>query len=141
MNPFKISPIGVIHSSYRTKREAPPQGKEEISEIEIFSEYEDGLKDIDKFSHLHVFYWLHRSSGYSLCVKTPWDEVPHGLFATRSPNRPNPLGYAVVQLIGRKGNLLRVKGLDAIDGTPVLDIKPYIPDLDARPEATKGWLK
>lgn len=140
MSTVEMKPIGIIHSPYRTEEEAPHQGKEEISEIEIFDEYGEGLKDVDGFSHLHIFYWLHRSTQYSLSVKTPWDELQHGLFATRSPNRPNPLGYSVVQLIGREGNLLKVKGLDAVDGTPVVDVKPYIPDLDAKPEATKGWL-
>ena len=141
MNRFEVKPIGIIRSPYGTKEEAPRRGGEASSEIEIFDRFEGGLKDIDGFSHLHVFYWLHRSAQYSLCVRTPWHEPHHGLFATRSPNRPNPLGYSVVQLIRRKRNVLKVKGLDAIDGTPVVDIKPYLADIDARPEASKGWRK
>ncbi len=141
MNRFEVKPIGIIRSLYETKEEAPRQGGEVISEIEIFDAFEDGLKDIDGFSHLHVFYWLHQSVQYSLSVKTPWDEPHHGLFATRSPNRPNPLGYSVVQLIRREKNVLKVKGLDAIEGTPVVDIKPYFPDIDARPKASRGWRK
>lgn len=98
---LELEPIGVVHSPYKKNGEA--QGGEEVSEIVIFDEYEGGLKDIEGFSHLHVFYWLHKSGGYSLSVRTPWDPEPHGLFATRSPHRPNPIGYSVVQLISREG--------------------------------------
>lgn len=138
---MKLEPIGIVHSPYKTRKEAPPQGREEISEIVIFDKYEKGLKDVEGFSHLHVFYWLHESRGYSLLVRTPWDSEPHGLFATRTPNRPNPIGYSVVHLIGRKGRILKVKGLDAIEGTPVLDIKPYVPNVDPKPNAKTGWLE
>ena len=133
--------IGIIHSSYKTRADAPSQGRDEICEIEIFKEYEAGLKDIDGFSHLHIFYWLHESKNYTISVHTPWDRKPHGLFATRSPNRVNPIAYAVVELLEKKENRLKVKGLDAIDGTPVLDIKPYIPKIDAKHEAKIGWFK
>lgn len=133
--------IGVIHSPYKTKGNAPPQGRDKICEIEIFKEYEAGLKDINGFSHLHIFYWLHKSNNYTISVHTPWDKKLHGLFATRSPNRVNPIAYAVVELLEKKENRLKVKGLDAIDGTPVLDIKPYIPKIDAKHEAKIGWLK
>jgi formylmethanofuran dehydrogenase subunit E len=132
--------IGVVHSGYRTRREVPPQGGK-VSEIEIFVEYAEGLKDIETFSHLHVLYWLHESKGYSLSVNTPWDSKPHGLFATRSPDRPNPIGYSVVKLLERKGNVLKVEGLDAIEGTKILDIKPYIPKIDNKPKASSGWLE
>ena len=138
---LELEPIGVIHLPYKKNGEAPPQDGEEISEIVIFDEYEKGLKDIEGFSHLHIFYWLHKSRGYSLSVRTPWDPEPHGLFVTRSPHRPNPIGYSVVQLIGGEACVLKVKGLDAIDGTPVLDIKPYIPQIDSKPNARIGWLE
>jgi formylmethanofuran dehydrogenase subunit E len=131
--------IGIIHSSYKTKRDAPNQGGETLSEIEILDEYKNGLIDIESFSHLHIFYLLHKSEGFSTSITTPWDTEKHGLFATRSPNRPTPLGYAVVELIERKDSILRVKGIDAIEGTPVVDIKPYIPGIDAKPLASKGW--
>jgi len=131
--------IGIIHSSYKTKRDAPRQGGEALSEIEILDEYKDGLVDIESFSHLHIFYLLHKSEGFSLSITTPSDTEEHGLFATRSPNRPTPLGYAVVELVERKGNILRVKGIDAIESTPVIDIKPYIPGIDAKPLANDGW--
>ena len=132
--------IGIIHSPYKTRADAPSQGKNEISEIEISKKFEKGLKDIEGFSHLHIFYWLHESKDFTLSVNTPWDDKPHGLFATRSPNRINPIACAVVELIQRKENRLTVKGLDAIEGTPVLDIKPYIPRIDAKSEARIGWL-
>jgi tRNA-Thr(GGU) m(6)t(6)A37 methyltransferase TsaA len=134
--------IGTIHSPFKTTNDAPHQGAStnQLSEIEILPEYQQGLQDIDGFSHLHIFYWLHTSTGFSLMVHTPWDDTPHGLFATRSPHRPNPLGYAVVELINRDGNILRVKSLDAIDGTPVIDIKPYSVQLDAKPSAIAGWI-
>lgn len=131
--------IGVIHSPYKTTADAPRQGSDEFSKIEIYGEYMSGLKDIEGFSHLHVFYWLHESQGFSLLVKTPWDTKSHGLFTTRSPHRPNPLGHAVVELVEQKGNILLVKGLDAIDGTPIIDIKPYVKKLDVKNDAVSGW--
>lgn len=134
-----LSVIGVVHSPYKTTAEAPDHGGDEVSQIEIYREYVGGLKDIEGFSHLHVFYWLHKSKGYSLSVNTPWDATPHGVFTTRSPHRPNPLGYAVVELVERKDNILKVKGLDAIEGTPIVDIKPYIKKLDLKKEAVSGW--
>jgi formylmethanofuran dehydrogenase subunit E len=131
--------IGKIHSKYKTVEEAPRQGLEVLSEIEIFKEFEEGLTDIQDFTHLHVFYWLHKSKGYKLMVNTPWDTKPHGVFSTRSPNHPNSLAYSVVSLLERKGNILRVMGLEAIDGTPVIDIKPYIKKLDLKNDAISGW--
>ena len=141
MKTGRIETIGVIHSIYKTREEAPRQGKEEISEIEVLDKYVEGLRDIESFSHLHFFYLLHESEGFSLSITTPWDTEEHGLFATRSPNRPTPLGYAVVELVERKNNVLKVRGLDAIDGTQVIDIKPYIPELDSKPTASEGWFR
>ncbi len=140
MKTGRIETIGVVHSIYKTREEAPRQRGEALLEIEILDEYKAGLIDIESFSHLHIFYLLHKSEGFSLSITTPWDTEEHGLFATRSPNRPTPLGYAVVELVERKGNILRVKGIDAIEGTPVIDIKPYIPGIDAKPLAYDGWL-
>src|SRR4030042_3928572 len=113
---MELNPIGVIHSPYKDRKQCPPQGREEICEIEVFEEYAQGLKDIDGFSHLILLYWLHSTKGYSLLVKTPWDSERHGVFATRSPNRPNPMGFSVVELVERNGNQLTVKGLDALGG-------------------------
>jgi len=133
--------IGVVHSPYKTTADAPFQGNDKISKIEISKEYEGGLKDIEGFTHLHVFYWLHKSKGFSLIVTTPWDTIPHGLFTTRSPHRPNPIGHAVVELVEQKDNRLSVRGLDAIEGTPVMDIKPYIKKLDVKTDAISGWIE
>ena len=138
-----MKPIGIIHSPYKNRGTAPYQGykSEEISQIEVFREFEEGLKDIEGFSHIIVIYWFHKSQGYHLLVKTPWDESLHGLFTTRSPHRPCPLGLTVVELISREKNILMVKGLDAIDGTPLLDIKPYITEVDKRSVVKPGWLE
>lgn len=133
--------IGIVHSPYKTTADAPFQGNDKISKIEISKEYEGGLKDIEGFTHLHVFYWLHKSKGFSLIVTTPWDTIPHGLFTTRSPHRPNPIGHAVVELVEQKDNILSVRGLDAIEGTPVIDIKPYIKKLDVKTDAISGWIE
>jgi tRNA-Thr(GGU) m(6)t(6)A37 methyltransferase TsaA len=140
---LELKPIGIIHSPYKNTEEAPYQGYkgEEISQIEVFKEFEEGLKDIEGFSHIIVIYWFHKSQGYHLLVKTPWDDSLHGLFATRSPHRPCPLGLTVVELVAREKNILEVKGLDAIDGTPLLDIKPYIPMVDERSVVKPGWLE
>ena len=140
---LELKPIGIIHSPYKNMGEVPHQGykSEEISQIEVFKEFEDGLKDIEGFSHIIVIYWFHKSRGYHLLVKTPWDESLHGLFTTRSPHRPCPLGLTAVELVARKKNILRVKGFDAIDGTPLLDIKPYVPSIDETLPIKAGWFE
>lgn len=139
---LKLKPIGVIHSPYHAGQ-VPYQGcgREEIGEVEVFEQFAEGLKDIEGFSHIVLIYWFHKSRGYSLMVRTPWDTKPHGLFTTRSPNRPCPLGLSVVRLVARKGNILKVKDLDAIDGTPLLDIKPYVPTVDEKSDIKVGWLE
>jgi len=140
---LELKSIGVIHSPYKNTGEAPYQGyrSEEISQIEVFREFEEGLKDIEGFSHIIVIYWFHESQGYHMLVKTSWENSLHGLFTTRSPHRPCPLGLTVVELIAREKNYLKVKGLDAIDGAPLLDIKPYIPGVDERSIVKLGWLE
>ena len=138
---MQLKPIGIIHSPFKDRKRCPPQGREEVCRIEIFEQYAEGLKDIDGFSHLILFYWLHCSKNYSLLVKTPWDSKPHGVFATRSPNRPNALGFSVVELIERDGNKLKVKGLDALEGTPLIDIKPYLSEIDTKTNVRVGWVK
>ena len=140
---LELKPVGIIHSPYKNTRKSPYQGykSEEISQIEVFKEFEEGLKDIEGFSHIIVIYWFHKSQGYHLLVKTPWDDSMHGIFTTRSPHRPCPLGLTVVELVVREKNILKVKGLDAIDDTPLLDIKPYIPDVDERSVVKLGWLE
>ena len=137
----KLNIIGIIHSPYKIPSEVPFRRKENVFEIELNKELVEGLTDVEGFSHLHVFYWLHKSEGYHLIVQPPWNTSTHGLFATRSPHRPNPIGYSVVELVERKGNILRVKGLDAIEGTPVLDIKPFIKKSDCKSKAVSGWIE
>jgi tRNA-Thr(GGU) m(6)t(6)A37 methyltransferase TsaA len=138
---MNLNPIGIIHSPYKNKRACPPQGREEVCWIELLEQYAEALKDIEGFSHLILFYWLHYSTNYSLLVTTPWDSKPHGVFATRSPNRPNALGFSVVELIEREGNKLKVKGLDAFEGMPLIDIKPYLPEIDSKTNVSEGWMK
>jgi len=140
---LELKSIGIIHSHYKNKGKAPYQGykSEEISQIELFKEFEEGLKSIEGFSHIIVIYWFHKSQGYHLLVKTPWDDSLHGLFTTRSPHRPCPLGLTVVELVAREKNILKVKGLDAIDGTPLLDIKPYVPSIDEKLPIKSGWFE
>jgi tRNA-Thr(GGU) m(6)t(6)A37 methyltransferase TsaA len=116
-------------------------GSEEISQTEIFKEFEEGLQDIEGFSHIIVIYWFLKAAGYHPLISTPWDDKLHGLFATRSPHRPCPLGFTVVELVDREKNILEAKELDAIDGTPLLDIKPYVPLVDERTVARPGWFE
>lgn len=139
--PIELKIIGIIHSPFKTLEQAPRQGLDIQSEIEIYKEYQEGLKDIEGFTHLHIFYWLHKSKGFKLIIKTPWDNKPHGVFTTRSPYHPNPLAYSVVELVKRKNNILKVKGLEAIERTPLIDIKPYIKKIDQKKNVISGWLE
>ncbi len=129
---YLVNPIGVVHCPYKTRTEAPHQGRlsDTVSEIEIFDTYAEGLKDIEKHPHLIVLSWFDRSDRTALTATPPHTGVEHGVFATRSPERPNPVGLCVVDLIERKGTRLKVRGLDSIDGTPVIDLKPYSPGID-----------
>ena len=106
--PVNLKIIGIVHSPYKKTEDVPRQNMKELSEIEIFEEYKQGLKDIEGFTHLHIFFWLHKSVGYSLHVNTPWDDIPHGLFTTRSPHRPNPIAHTIVELIEQKDIILKV---------------------------------
>ena len=129
---MELVSIGVIHSPYQVKGDAPRQGRlsPATSEIEIFPEYAEGLKDIVERPHLIIMYWLDRAERGTLTAIPPYSKEEHGVFATRSPDRPNPIGFAVTDLLGIDGTRLTVRGLDAFDGTPVLDIKPYSPEID-----------
>jgi formylmethanofuran dehydrogenase subunit E len=133
--------IGVIHSPFKDAAQAPSQGRDAQGVIEVFEPYCKALKDIEGFSHIHLLYWLHKARCYSLIVRTPWDTEKHGLFATRSPHRINPIGYAVVELRKVYGRKLAVRGLDAVDGTPVIDIKPYISSIDTKRTGHNDWLQ
>ncbi|MBE0430317.1 MAG: tRNA (N6-threonylcarbamoyladenosine(37)-N6)-methyltransferase TrmO [Dehalococcoidia bacterium] len=140
---LELRPIGIIHSPYREVGQVPIQNDDSgvICEIEVFEEYEAGLQDVEGFSHIVVIFWFHKLQDYKLLVKPPGEDRLHGVFATRSPRRPCPLGLTVAELLSRDRHILRVKGLDAIDGTPLLDIKPYLPGSDDRTPVRVGWLE
>ena len=136
-----LKPIGVIHSPYREKKGTPRQGRLENREctVEVFEAYEPALLDVDRCTHLYVMYWQDRSDRGVLQTSTPWGTEIHGVFSTRSPNRPNPIGLCVVDFLGRDGRLLKVRGLDALDGSPLIDIKSYSAGIDSFPHARVGW--
>lgn len=118
-----------------------PCYSKEIGEVEVFKEYEEGLKDIEGFSHIILLYVFHKSQGYSLLVKPFLDSAQHGVFATRHPNRPNPIGISVLRLLKRRENILQVKGIDVLDGTPLIDMKPYVSNFDQITDVKIGWLE
>ena len=138
---FTMKPIGVIHSPFTDKGRTPIQASRSraIGRIEVYPEFAEGLQDVEGFSHLILLYVFHHSSEYTLRVKPFLDDQWHGLFATRHPCRPNPLGLSVVRLLERRDNLLEIEGVDTLDGTPLLDIKPYVPEFDVRMEVSTGW--
>jgi tRNA-Thr(GGU) m(6)t(6)A37 methyltransferase TsaA len=141
---LKLEPIGIIHSPYKTKEATPIQGKfspEAIGQVEVYPEYEEGLKDIDTFSHIILLYQFDRAGEIKLVRPTFLDDEAHGVFASRHPCRPNGLGLTVVRLLKVSSrNTLEVSGIDVLDGTPLIDIKPYIPRFDCFPEASEGWV-
>lgn len=140
---MKITAIGIIRSPFKAKEKTPiqPTQSNRVGCVKVFKKFADGLKDIDGFSHLILLYQFHRSRGYELVIKPFLDNKPHGIFATRFPRRPNPIGISVVRLLKRKETNLLVSGIDVLDGTPLLDIKPYVPDFSAREPIRIGWLK
>ena len=127
-----LKPIGIIRSPYKTKGDAPRQGRlvQTLGTIEIFPEFSTGLQDIERRTHIILLYWLDQANREILATPTPDGPTPRGVFSIRSPSRPNPIGMCTTELIERKGNVLTVRGIDAIDGTLLIDIKPYIPKLD-----------
>jgi tRNA-Thr(GGU) m(6)t(6)A37 methyltransferase TsaA len=139
---FSMKPIGTIRSPFADTGEIPkgPGAKHEAEgTLEILPELETGLTDIEGFSHLYVFWVFDRAEGCELVPLTPADSRPHGVFATRAPRRPNPIGLTVVRLLRREGPRLHVRGLDMLDGTPILDIKPYMSSVPEA-ELRRGWL-
>ena len=138
-----LKQIGVIRSPFKSPSECPFQGRfsQERFTIELFPEYEEGLKDIETCTHLIVLYWLDRANRDRLIAIPPFDKREHGVFATRSPHRPNPIGFSVVKLLEVRGRELVVEGLDAVDGTPVVDIKPYSSKIDCVENARIGWFE
>ncbi len=137
-----MRPVGYVRSPYANLEGIPKGlGAEHTAEGEIVisPKYEEGLTDIEGMSHLFVIWVFDRAQQYSLLAQPPCDNRPHGMFATRSPRRPNPIGLTVVELIARKGNVLHVRGVDMLDGTPVLDIKPYLSSVPLE-NLRRGWL-
>ncbi|HIC96487.1 TPA: tRNA (N6-threonylcarbamoyladenosine(37)-N6)-methyltransferase TrmO [Candidatus Bipolaricaulota bacterium] len=140
----KLKPIGIIHTPHKRLEDVPIQPCMSgcIGEIEVDRQYQEGLKDIEGFSHIVILYLFHRSRGYSLSVKPFLDDKPRGLFATRHPRRPNPIGISTVKLLERERNVLKVLGIDVLDGTPLIDIKPHVPQFDHWDEEVRiGWLE
>jgi tRNA-Thr(GGU) m(6)t(6)A37 methyltransferase TsaA len=136
-------PIGTIHSPFTNLAGMPIQPSGEASAagtVEIFQEFSPGLRDLEGFSHLILLYHLHNVERVSLTVTPFLGSEKHGVFATRAPTRPNPIGLSVVKLVKIEGNLLYIENLDILDGTPLLDIKPFVPEFDGHPEALIGWL-
>ncbi len=138
---FVMRPIGVIHTPFAELKGMPiqPAFSQAVGRVEVLPEYAEGLQDLEDFSHVILIYALHRSNGYTLHVKPYLDDATHGLFATRYPCRPNPIGLSTVRLLARCGAVLEVAGIDVLDGTPLLDIKPYVPDFDVKTDARAGW--
>jgi tRNA (adenine37-N6)-methyltransferase len=140
---FTFEPIGFVRSPYHDDL-AIPKGPGAVHEaegiLELLPQYEAGLQDIEGFSHLFVIWVFDRSDGTTLLSTPPTDDRPHGVFSTRSPRRPNPIALTVVRLFSRDGNRLRVGGIDMLDGTPILDIKPYLSSIPAA-EIRRGWME
>ena len=138
---FVMRPIGVIHSPFTDTKQTPiqPTRSQAIGQVIIHPEFADGLQDVEEFSHIILLYAFHQSEGYSLRVKPFLDDQLHGLFATRHPCRPNPIGLSIVRLLARRDNVLEIGGVDVLDGTPLLDVKPYVPDFDVRTNTHAGW--
>jgi tRNA-Thr(GGU) m(6)t(6)A37 methyltransferase TsaA len=140
---FTPRPIGFVHTPYSATHEIPKglgAKHDAEGELEILPQFEQGLMDIEGFSHLFVIWTFDRSEGFELAGRPPVDNKPHGVFATRSPRRPNPIALTVVELLGREGAKLRVRGVDMLDGTPILDIKPYLSNIPEE-KLRRGWLE
>jgi tRNA (adenine37-N6)-methyltransferase len=139
---FTPQPIGHVRSPYKTTQEVPKGlGAQHEAEgiLEILPQFEPGLTDIEGFSHLMVLWVFDRAGEFELIGKPPSDNRPHGVFATRSPRRPNPIGLTVVELLRREGSRLHVRGIDMLDATPILDIKPYLSSIPPE-KLRRGWL-
>ena len=144
MDEIRYKPIGIIHSPFKEPKGTPIQptaAKGVDGAVEVFPEYVEGLKDLDGFSHIILIYHFHLSRKFSLKVKPFMDDQIRGVFSTRAPSRPNPIGISVVRLIKIEKNILHIRDVDIIDGTPLLDIKPYVPEFDVRVVDKIGWLE
>jgi tRNA-Thr(GGU) m(6)t(6)A37 methyltransferase TsaA len=136
-------PVGFVRSPFKDPEGTPisPSGGGGVAgTVEVLPEFAEGLRDLEGFSHITLVYHLHLSRGFSLTVTPFLDDTPRGVFATRAPRRPNPIGISTVRLLAVEGATLRIEDLDIVDGTPVLDIKPYVPEFDERTDVRIGWL-
>ena len=140
---IEYQPIGVIHTPFKKLEGMPiqPSGADGVQgTVEVFQDFAAGLQDLEGFSHILLLYHFHRSAESSLIVTPFLDSEPHGVFATRAPKRPNPIGLSIVRLLGREENILHVENVDILDNTPLLDLKPYVPEFDHNPTDRVGWL-
>jgi tRNA-Thr(GGU) m(6)t(6)A37 methyltransferase TsaA len=145
MTPGALVPIGRLRTPFATRADCPRNGRQikpaPLCRAEVLPAFHAGLASLDGFSHLILLYWLDQATEPTLTLIPPFDGTPRGVFATRAPSRPNPIGLSVVAFEGFDGpGTLRVRHLDCIDGTALLDIKPYLPTTDSEPDATMGWL-
>jgi len=141
---IQLKPIGIIHSPFKKIVGIPIQtvfSDKGNGTVELLPEYKEGLKDLEGFSHIILIYYFHRSKGYRLICRPFLDRVERGVFATRAPARPNPIGLSIVRVKKIRGNMIKVASLDILDGTPLIDIKPYIPQFDAPRVLKGGWLE
>ena len=141
--PISYTPIGVIHTPFDHPQGMPIQAAYALDvegTVELDPAHSAGLKDLDGFSHIILLYHFHRSAGYALRVKPFLDDEERGLFSVRAPRRPNPIGLSVVELLRIEGNTLFIRGIDMLDGTPLLDIKPFVPAFDSHEAVRVGWL-
>ncbi len=138
-----MKPIGVIRTPFTSSENTPIQSSKSNAKghVEVSLEYLNALKSLDGFSHIILVYWFHKAKSPKLKVQPYLDQTEHGLFATRAPSRPNPIGISVVKLIRIKGDKIVFKGADMLDGTPLLDIKPYVPQFDEKEKVKIGWLQ
>ena len=140
---INFKPIGVVHTPFQETTNMPiqPAGAAGVQgAVEIYPAYAEGLKDLEGFSHIFLLYYFHRVDGFALRVKPFLDDRARGVFATRAPRRPNPIGLSAVRLMKREGNILHIENVDILDGTPLLDIKPYVPEFDQFAAERVGWL-
>jgi tRNA (adenine37-N6)-methyltransferase len=139
-----FNPIGILHTPHKTLEGMPiqPAGAKGLEgTAAVFPEFRDGLDDLEGFSHIILIYHFHECCGYGLRVTPFLDSEPRGLFATRAPKRPNPIGLSVVELVSISGGILRLRNVDMLDGTPLLDIKPFVPAFDSPAQVRAGWLE
>jgi len=144
IEPLTLRPIGTIETPFNDSKGMPiqPTGAVDVvGRVIVDPAYVEGLDDLEDFSHLILIYHFHRSDGYRLKVTPFMDTAVRGLFATRAPRRPNPIGLSVVRLLSRRGHILHVQGIDVLNGTPLLDIKPFVPAFDAPAAERTGWLE